>query len=204
MKGSALIAAGLLLAYLALTSLFAGSTALDRADPRGGPLVASTPLQQSHNQMGVVPPPREMNGYSLKVQASLDMEALVLHRRNYRWGEEADLSPTDLALGWGPMSDPAFLEKVKISQRSRYYFWKTKARGMKGRVIVNSANMHIIPANEEVRKTLKDVREGDLVKLNGYLVNASKQNWRWTTSLSRSDTGGGACEVFLVEKLEIY
>jgi hypothetical protein len=203
MKSYAVPALGLCL-LLAFCNPFGGSTALERADPEGGPLVTSKPLQISAKTMGYIPPDREINGYKIKHQARFELDALVLHKRNYRWGKEADISPTDLALGWGVMSDPAFLENVKISQKGRFFYWKTKERGMNGQVIFNSSNMHIIPDNEDIAKKLKDVQEGDLVQLNGYLVNVKGgSGWRWNTSLNRSDTGAGACEIFLVESLEI-
>jgi len=42
------------------------------------------------------------------------------------------------------------------------------------------------------------------VQLSGYLVDAQgPDNFRWGTSLTRNDTGDGACELFLVESLQL-
>jgi hypothetical protein len=47
------------------------------------------------------------------------------------------------------------------------------------------------------------VRQGELVHIEGFLVDASRPDgWRWRTSLSREDTGNGACELVFVETLE--
>src|SRR5660397_42121 len=43
--------------------------------------------------------------YDLIVLADFDIEARVLSKTLYHSGREADLSPVDLALGWGAMSD---------------------------------------------------------------------------------------------------
>jgi hypothetical protein len=60
----------------------------------------------------------------------------------------------------------------------------------------SSANMHIIPADGRVADALDAVREGDRVRIDGWLVNVEAgDGWRWRSSLSREDSGGGACEV---------
>jgi len=50
---------------------------------------------------------------------------------------------------------------------------------------------------------MKHVRQGELVHLDGFLVDASRPDgWRWRSSLRRDDTGDGACELVYVEDLE--
>ena len=46
--------------------------------------------------------------------------------------------------------------------------------------------------------------EGDVVSLDGMLVEADKANgWRWRSSLTRDDTGNGACELVYVQSLTV-
>jgi hypothetical protein len=41
--------------------------------------------------------------------------------------------------------------------------------------------------------------------MKGYLVEiTTTEGWRWKSSLKRDDTGGGSCELFWVEQLEIF
>ena len=69
-------------------------------------------------------------------------------------------------------------------------------------IISHSANMHMIPANEKVKQVLLGVRPGELVSFGGYLVRVEKPGgWTWKTSLTRTDSGAGACEVVWVEDL---
>jgi len=64
--------------------------------------------------------------------------------------------------------------------------------------------MHMVPANERVARQLKSVRRGHVVRLAGYLIEArGTDGWRWKSSLSRADTGRGACELIWVERLEL-
>jgi hypothetical protein len=141
--------------------------------------------------------------YSITLQKPYQMEARVLSRKDYSSGREAELSPVDLALGWGPMMDPVTLQEIEISQRGRFYFWKVARFSIPRQEIEhNSANVHIVPANEAVERALASVDVGDVVDLRGQLINVTADDgWRWRSSLSFTDTGKGACELLWLEAL---
>ena len=145
------------------------------------------------------------DGYVIEPVRPFAHEARVLHRRNYHAGREADLSPTDLALGWGPMSTDAVLQHVDISQRNRFYYWPVEQFPIPRREIeTHSTNVHIIPASPAVAAVLEQVRRDDTVRLAGQLVNVrAADGWRWRSSTTFEDTGDGACELLWLEQLEI-
>ena len=64
------------------------------------------------------------------------------------------------------------------------------------------SNMHIIPANPEIAKAIKKVKRGDLVRMQGELVEVRDKNLVWKSSLTPTDTGDGACEVFRVSSIQ--
>ena len=82
---------------------------------------------------------------------------------------------------------------------------------------IRSGNTGIKPANHckqqqhahdpgavIVERSLKKLREGDIVLLQGYLVDVDHESgWRWRTSMSRTDTGAGACEIVYVEHVAV-
>jgi len=144
-------------------------------------------------------------GYRLTALAEFDVEARVLSAKRYRYDDSAELSPVDLALGWGPMSDGAVLADIDISQRGRFYNWKTSSPPIPITAIGrNSANMHLIPADAAVAAALDDVRTGHVVRFSGELVKAEHENgFRWKSSLTRRDAGGGACELVFVRRFEV-
>ncbi|HJP97912.1 MAG TPA: hypothetical protein VJ862_05045 [Rhodanobacteraceae bacterium] len=150
-------------------------------------------------------PPIASNDATLHPLARFSLTARVLSRDDYRFDAEADLSPTDLAFGWGRMSDTAVLRDIDISQSGRFYYWQVKSFPIPRREIeTHSANMHMIPANAVVSHELKRVRVGDIVTLVGLLVEVDKPGgWHWRSSMTRTDTGDGACEVVYVQSLEI-
>jgi hypothetical protein len=135
--------------------------------------------------------------------ARFELRARVLSTERYRFDRAADLSPVDFALGWGPMSDTRILEAFTIQQRDRWYFWSSgKMPIPAGEVISHSANMHMIPADPLVEKRLLAVKTGQLLELRGQLVRADGlDGWHWVSSLTRTDTGDGSCEVVWVESV---
>jgi hypothetical protein len=146
-----------------------------------------------------------IDDYAITPLADFSITAKVLGKKHYRSGREADLSPYDLALGWGRMSDESILKSIKITQSGRWYRWNTKDMPIPRREIEsNSANMHMIPADEFIELQLGDVKEGQVISLSGHLVEVkASDGWRWKSSLTRNDTGGGACELIYVTSFSI-
>jgi hypothetical protein len=167
-----------------------------------GVMVSEAPQQEKVDS----PANYRVNEYTITEIAKFHIKAKVLSKKNYHSGREADLSPTDLALGWGNMSDESILDSIEISQSGRFYRWHVDSFPIPRREIeVNSANMHLIPASDSVNKVIDKVREGEIIELSGSLVNviSNEDGWRWQSSLTRSDTGTGACELIWVENLRI-
>ena len=79
-----------------------------------GVIVAQEPVQTR-----VRLKPFHVEDFKLVPKASFEIKARVLAKKPYRMGVEAALSPVDLALGWGPMSDDAVLKRLKITQNNR-------------------------------------------------------------------------------------
>lgn len=166
-----------------------------------GVVAPNTPEQRAasaHQNM-------QINGYSITPLQDFSIEARVLSKTNYSADREADISPVDLALGWGDMSDETVLSQISINQSRRFYFWNVENFPIPRQAIeTQSANMHMIPADASIEKQLKRVRKGQVVRISGALVEVKAQDgWSWRSSLSRSDTGAGACELVLVKSLEI-
>jgi hypothetical protein len=168
-----------------------------------GILTSQEPLQQV---AAGLPSVFEKNNYHIKPLAYFWVEARVLSKKEYHFDRGADLVPVDLALGWGRMSDSAVLAQIDVSQNGRFYYWQTaKFPIPRGEIVSHSANIHMIPATTTIEKRLKSIRRGSIVKFNGFLVDVqANDGWRWSSSLSRQDTGNGACELVWVEELQVY
>ena len=143
--------------------------------------------------------------YTIEALVEYKIKARVLSRNNFSFGKESDLSPFDLALGWGPMSDQSIIDKIDISQRNRWYHWQADVFPIPKKDIgLNSANVHIIPKDEAIEEKFDKVYRGSLIEMSGYLVKVTAPGgWRWISSLRRDDTGGGSCELFWVEGVTV-
>ena len=69
------------------------------------------------------------------------------------------------------MSDSRIVDEFSISQSQRFYCWRPKWGHnppiTNPEVISHSANMLMIPASDEVMRTLFEVRVGELISLSG-------------------------------------
>ncbi len=170
-------------------------------DHQPGVIVTELPVQ-----MNLKPSNFMLDDYLLTRKAAFEIRARVLSTEEYFMGREADLSPIDLALGWGPMSNQAVLDQLKISQSGRWFRWRYEGSPPvpEPLIISSSGNMHMIPSNKSIERRLKQLRRGSIIRLEGYLVDVDHDSgWRWRSSMSRNDTGDGACELVYVESLEV-
>jgi hypothetical protein len=170
---------------------------IDRAP---GVLAADEPEQSDIRAGGGI----DRDGFRLVPRAEFSAKVRVLHREDYDAGPLAKLVPTDFAVGWGPMSDSQVLAGIEISQSNRFYYWRTENWPIERRQIeLHSANWHVIPENASVRDTLARLRTGSLVELRGRLVDIEGKEGGMRTSLTREDTGAGACEILLASWVRV-
>lgn len=193
-----------LLIFLIITVLAVYYFMKDEPEPwPPGVLVDSEPVQNDLAAQKVL----DLKDYTIVAKSEFSATARVLSAKKYFMDDGADLVPVDLALGWKEMSDSGVLNQLKIKQSKRFYFWKTKGSDYpvaREKIEHNSANMHMIPSTEEIGKTLKAVRKGDIIRFEGYLVDISnKDGFSRFSSTSRTDTGPGACEIVYLESLRI-
>lgn len=171
------------------------------------------------------------NVYVITPLFDYSIEARVLHiRRYYSPKNTADLIPFDIGLGWRAMSNTKELRRYFVFHHKtawgRYLHIKPKGDWQKIPELyleevetgVHYSNNHIIPADENVFETIKDLSAGDIVKMEGMLVNVSRPDlpqWQWKTSQhEREDKnkynkwGSGftsdhqtTCDTFFVKKV---
>ena len=129
---------------------------------------------------------QQVEGYTITSLEPYAGEFRVLARENYRMGREAEL------------------KQLSITQSNRWYYWRYENNPPipLNDIASSSANTHLIPANKVVAQKLADIDVDDMVYLKGQLVEVkSTDGWTWRSSLSRTDTGNGACELMLVEEV---
>lgn len=193
-----------LLAALVVATLYNGWQRFEArpVHPGDGVLAPDDPLQTSMEGLT----PIRHGHWTLTPRAHYALTARILGRENYYFDGLADLVPEDLALGWGEMSDNRVLAAFDISQSARFYTWRPRGVLPIARtdIITHSANTHVIPADGGVRAQLARLRVGQVVHLEGLLVDAARDDGATArTSLTRTDSGAGACEIMLVESVAL-
>ena len=120
------------------------------------------------------------------------------------------ISPRDLALSWGEIA----LEKNSDSIiADQYIFNNTRtvlftynsnliSKYGKEYITTHVSNNHIITLNNELKNELMKIKQLDVVRIIGYLVDVKCNNgWSWgPSSMVRNDTG---CEIILAEDIII-
>jgi hypothetical protein len=170
----------------------------DPIDWSGEPVQASTDRPPFEIETG-------KGKLSLDPLASFDVSAVVAGDEHYRVDDGAFLVPVDLVMTWGKLPEEPYKSKVSYGQITRYYFWRTNASDLDLHYIkAHSANMHMIPADTNVRRALLAVGTGDRVRVHGLLVNVNREDgFHWKSSTTREDDGPGACELVWVEEIQI-
>jgi len=150
---------------------------------------------------------RKKYTWELQPRAQIQIIGRVLSRQTYTRDWQSEISPLDLAIGWGELNDTEVDSWVKWRQSGRwyYYHWPNEAPYDEKYLRTHSSNIHIVPATENLETILLKIRKDDRILLEGKLVDieATNESKRWgnTTSLTRTDSGNGACEILLVERL---
>lgn len=147
------------------------------------------------------------NKFKIYPQATYRIYAMVMSKCRYWMGWDRDLVPYDLALAWNELMLPENQKDISYTQSNRWYYYQFNPQKFplqQNYINTHSANHHIIPANKKVFEAIDKVRNKEKIYMEGYLVNVKgtvdgREVGR-NSSLTRNDTGEGACEVFYVKK----
>ena len=139
--------------------------------------------------------------------AAFESTTLVLKKTQYDVDLDQDpmseFAPEDMVMAWGRAGLKASRDGVSIAQGRRRYAWTAGGVAWSQpdvkRFGQETANWHLVPANDEVAGRIADVDVGDVVEIKGELVSLALKNGTIArSSLTRDDDGDGACEIVRV------
>ena len=148
--------------------------------------------------------------YDVKPVASYELYGLVVtHNDTTGLGDlthdENSVDTKDLCLIWGPNLERDDYRRITFESTATWCHvsWRSDDIQFDGQAI---ANNHLVTDDDALREALDRVHVGDQVRFSGMLVNYRDQRypefWR-NSSTTRTDTGGGACEVVYFDELEV-
>lgn len=131
------------------------------------------------------------------------------------WGfDDYDtLVPRDVCIAWGSLKDLYLTGEAEFHQYDRHCYgriidsemldpaevftFKTPF-GQTRTSISSVSNNHLIASTAEIRDQILNLKAGDEVRINGYLVDVTYGSLVLNSSIDREDIGNGACEVIYV------
>ena len=188
-----------------------------RAVDRIVPEVLSDPLQAESGSTDIIKFSKNGYDYELTPLYDYDISGFVVHKMNYSWltiykGEK--VFSTDLCLIWGDnVKNKIFKNNsVKFYQDCRWC--NVEWYGNVNFNLSQLSNNHLIVIARGMLNKIAAIAPGDQVRIKGKLVyvkarpsgkagNDDSNAFEWRSSVTREDTGAGACEVIFVEDAQI-
>jgi hypothetical protein len=121
------------------------------------------------------------NDYVFTALARFEAKARILSVERYRHDRESQVAMRDVVLGWGRLSDSVTLKNVDIAQSDRGVLLKSYDPALPdAEVEAHILNLHVVASDAEVEKRVSKLRVGNVVRFEGYLVEAkAADGWRW-------------------------
>src|SRR6266581_1148758 len=151
--------------------------------------------------------------YTLTPRAVYDISGLVVsqHRGDALLNLDHKADPgniKDVCLVWGDVITNGSYRKVKY--RSGEFTCEYSWSGIVTPPFAAEkiSNNHLIPASKAIAGDIQAIRTGDQIRMKGLLVDykvtsAGRDIFTRRTSLTRDDTGNGACEILYVTDVTV-
>jgi hypothetical protein len=200
------------LILLAACAVFAVSFWKRNDVPVGAPVAPSLADDPAQTASSEPPFTARWNGVEYRVEPQYDYElyGLVVSYRQHdgtsRMHRRANdhLNVADLCVVWGDNATNPHLGELDFWNGVFTCNVHTKSTEAWQSFRLNQmSNNHLISDDEDIRGRVREVRIGDQVRIRGQLATYASSGGRRGTSVTRDDTGDGACETIYVEELEI-
>lgn len=171
-----------------------------------GPAAISDPIQSEFMEKHITHIDLEGNHIPVTLIAPYEGSFGVKGVKKYTTDGASVVSPRDFILAWGELLNEDVDREIKYSQSNRWYYYTYSGESIVtgDYISTHSANTHIIPADSQILSTVKKVKNNDYITLEGYLAIVHFDTGDWGSSISREDTGDGACEIFYVTDIIIH
>lgn len=157
-----------------------------------------------------------MGGVDYRVQPVADYELYGLvvsrHDANIWWdwihaASNDHLNAVDLCVIWGVNAADGAYERIKFwSGQFVCYFQTSDMSVAKPQYFRALSNNHLLTDDPSIARALRRVRIGDQIRISGQLAEYSHNHgfaFHRGTSITRDDTGNGACETIFVRELSV-
>lgn len=184
--------------------------------PRAGELLPT--LSGEPSQHAVAAPAFQAQAgqvdYRIAPVADYEITGLVVSRHDadtwWDWIHRASndhLNVVDLCMIWGANAADGAYEKMSFSSGQFVCYVSSRDdTAWQPQYIRALSNNHLLTEDPHIARQLRRLRVGDQVRIGGQLASYSHDaGFAFTrgTSLTREDTGNGACETIFVHEVEL-
>lgn len=151
--------------------------------------------------------------YAITPRATYDISGLVVsqHRGDalFNLGHKVDPGNIkDVCVVWGDVVTSGAYRKVKFTSGEFTCSFSWSRNFTPTFNSEKASNNHLIPASAAIDRQIRGIHVGDQIRLTGLLVDYTvtkdgQEIFTRHTSLTRSDTGNGACEILYVTGLSV-
>jgi|GEM_PF-3641267 len=159
---------------------------------------------------------REIEGEEFKMIAEnyYIITGLVVSRDEFGRYPTDKLSPLDITIAWGELMESDYYRSFNFERRERTvkyrYLFFDEMDPLPHEYITNHiSNNHLIFSEEKVNEISKEVQVGDVIKIEGYLVQVYKKQDKdtylivWPSSTKKWDLREASSRVLYVEDVTI-
>ncbi|MEM7610730.1 MAG: hypothetical protein AAF270_03560 [Pseudomonadota bacterium] len=149
--------------------------------------------------------------YEIKPQYDYDITGMIVSYRHHdgnsrMHARSADhLNMLDVCVVWGDSANNPLLDKIKFWNGIFTCNFRTRdQRAWELFDIYQISNNHLLSDDPLIRDRVGDIRIGDQIRVRGWLSSyVSPNGSERGTSVTRKDTGDGACETIYVDAFDI-
>jgi len=181
-----------------LRSPHGGPLAPQAPRPADGVLVSEEPVYGGLDFRKTWMP---LGAFQEMAQGTVDVTARVLARQDYPRTGDGEVLPTDLVLGWGPMSDNRVIDHVTIRLADRGLTVIPDASAGISAKVARASTMVVAPYSDfhEHAVALDALRVGDVIHLYGWDMKIKRPDGStWTGGNGQEEIGDRA---FIVKGL---
>lgn len=121
-----------------------------------------------------------------------------------KWKDHINLK--DICIIWGDNLSSGVYQKVSF-KNTTWTCWYQTSDGAAWRQFREDqiSNNHLLADNPTLARSILKTQVGDLIRIKGYLAEYENlgNDFKRGTSITRTDTGNGACETIYVEDFQI-
>jgi hypothetical protein len=124
--------------------------------------------------------------YTITPLRNIEGETRVIERKRYYFDSKSEYAPVDVLVGWSDLSDERNLDHLHFSLDNRVADVEYSRPPLPvSQIYKQTALWHLVPSNEAIEKEIKKIRNGNILRIKGFIVNIdSEVDYGWRSDIT--------------------